>query len=123
MSKIFRQLLSVTLCLAMLASFALITPLCVSAADFYKDYTTVKTVKNQLDCYSMQGCDSDDTYIYCTKIKGTEDKAIICRVNKNGEQAVELMNNGDTLAKNTDTMAELAKATAVYGYYAKQYFG
>jgi hypothetical protein len=27
------------------------------------------------------------------------------------------------LAKNTDAMAELAKATAVYGYHAKAYFG
>ena len=26
-------------------------------------------------------------------------------------------------AKGTDTMAELAKATAVYGYHAKAYFG
>jgi hypothetical protein len=26
-------------------------------------------------------------------------------------------------AKNTDAMAELAKATAVYGYHAKAYFG
>ena len=96
MRKIVLKLLSVTLCLAILAGFALIMPFSVSAAEFYKDYTTVKVVKNQLDCYSMQGCDSDDTYIYCTKIKGTEDKAIICRVNKNGEQAVELMTNGDT---------------------------
>ena len=28
-----------------------------------------------------------------------------------------------SMAKGTDTMAELAKATAVYGYHAKQYFG
>ena len=28
-----------------------------------------------------------------------------------------------SMAKGTDTMADLAKATAVYGYHAKQYFG
>jgi len=108
MKKNLRQLLSVTLCLAMLASFGLLTPIQVEAAEFYKDYTTIKVVENTLGCYSMQGCDSDDTYIYCTKIDSeNEDKAVILRVNRDGSTNEELMTNGDT---GTQLFTQLAHA-------------
>lgn len=58
----------------------------------------------------MQGCDSGDTYVYCTKVNTeTETSAVIARVHKDTGATPYLS-------------GVLAKATAVYGYCTKLAF-
>ena len=93
MKHSLKRVFCVLLCAVMLAGFFLIrTP--VAKAAHYNDYGTVAVIKNQGDCYAMQGCDSDDTYIYCTKVNTeTETSAVIARVHKDTGATTFLTNS------------------------------
>jgi hypothetical protein len=69
---------------------------------------TIKDIaaKNLNDAVYVSFCYSDGTTSYCSGVSGYS-IGQYCK----------------SLASGTGTMAELAKATAVYGYYAKQRFG
>ena len=93
MNAFLKRALSLMLCAVLVAGFLLIQ-LPKTQAAHYTGYNTVAVVYNQGDCYSMQGCDSDDTYIYCTKINTeTETSAVIARVHKDTGATTFLTNS------------------------------
>ena len=95
MNHSLKRSLCLLLCIVMLAGFFFVR-LPAAQAAHYNDYGTVAVVYNQGDCYAMQGCDSDDNYIYCTKVNTeTETSAVIARVNKD-TGATTFLTNGDT---------------------------
>ena len=120
----------------MLAGFALMPPLPVSAVNFYKDYTTIKVVKNQLDCYSMQGIFTNNqgfssrrpavsfegafsiNYFFTPKYAPAEGITLYYWT-KADFAAAEVLTVGNA----SGAIADLAMATAVYGYHAKACFG
>ena len=88
-----KRLLCILLCAVMVAGFLLVQLPEVEAAH-YTGYSTVAVVYNQGDCYAMQGCDSDDNYIYCTKVNTeTETSAVIARVHKDTGATTFLTNS------------------------------
>ena len=93
MNTFAKRLLSLLLCAVLVVGFLLVK-LPKAQAAHYTGYGTVAVVYNQGDCYSMQGCDSDDNYIYCTKVNTeTETSAVIARVHKDTGATTFLTNS------------------------------
>ena len=106
MNAFLKRALSVMLCAILVVGFLLVK-LPETKAAHYTGYNTVAVVYNQGDCYSMQGCDSDDTYIYCTKVNTeTETSAVIARVHKDTGATTFLTNS----ATGTYYFSQLAHA-------------
>ena len=106
MKHFAKRLLCALLCAVLLAGFFLCRIPKAEAAH-YSGYGTVAVIQNQGDCYAMQGCDSDDTYIYCTKVNTeTETSAVIARVHKDTGATTFLTNS----ATGTYYFSQLAHA-------------
>ena len=100
MKLTFKRLMAWCLCLVLCAALLPMPSFAVDAdtaipQQHYGSYSTLSTIYNQGDCFSMQGMTLDSTYTYCAKVNtDTETSACIIRTNKSTGTKTVMINGG-----------------------------